>query len=205
MYKYKTVLLGKENIGKSSLLVRLLKNEYNEYIDTTIGASFATYEPFNYKGIAHLELWDTAGQERYRSLVPMYYKHASIAIIVYDILNIASYDIAKGWVTQIKNDCPTVKVIALVANKVDLNEDRVVYFKDAVQYATQNNLLYFEVSAKNGYNVYSMFNILFEKIHKITLEEVKKSTLSIYEDDDDFNEINLNSPIQSSTYCCYYV
>jgi Ras-related protein Rab-5C len=203
MYKYKTILLGKENIGKSSLVLRLLKNEYHEYMDTTIGATFATYEPFGYKGIANLELWDTAGQERYRSLVPMYYRHTSIAIIVYDILNMDSYNIAKEWVTQIKNDCPTVKIIALVGNKVDLNENRVVYFKDALNYATNNNLLYFEVSAKNGYGVYSMFTILFEKIHKITLEEVKNSKLSIY--DDDYDELQLSLPIEKSTMCCYYI
>ena len=202
MYKYKTIILGKENIGKSSLLLRLLKNEYHEYIDTTIGATFATYEPFNYKGIANLELWDTAGQERYKCLVPMYYKHASIAIVVYDILDITSYNIAKEWVTQIKNDCPTIKIIALVGNKIDLNENRNVHFKDAISYATKNDLLYFEVSAKNGCNVYSMFNILFEKIHKLTLEEIKNSKLSIYEDDD---EIQLTLPIVKPTYCCYYI
>uniref|UniRef100_A0A1X7TC33 Uncharacterized protein n=1 Tax=Amphimedon queenslandica TaxID=400682 RepID=A0A1X7TC33_AMPQE len=33
------------------------------------------------------QVWDTAGQERYRSLLPMYYRNAVAAIVVYDTTN----------------------------------------------------------------------------------------------------------------------
>jgi len=36
-------------------------------------------------GPVKLQLWDTAGQERYHALAPLYYRGASVAVVVYDI------------------------------------------------------------------------------------------------------------------------
>lgn len=33
------------------------------------------------------QIWDTAGQEKYWSLAPVYYRHAQVALIVYDVTN----------------------------------------------------------------------------------------------------------------------
>ena len=56
-----------------------------------------------------LEIWDTAGQERYHSLVPMYYRGAQAAIVVYDITNADTFERAKSWVKelqrQVERDC----------------------------------------------------------------------------------------------------
>lgn len=51
------------------------------------------------------EVWDTAGQEKYRSLIKIFYKDASVAILVYDITRKKSFDEIKDyWVNQIKEN-----------------------------------------------------------------------------------------------------
>ena len=76
------------------------------------------------------EIWDTAGQERYHSLAPMYYRGAQAAVIVYDITNANSFEKAKQWIQELKRQGNPDIVIALVGNKLDLQEEKrlVNYF-----------------------------------------------------------------------------
>ena len=41
-FHFKLVLLGNSGVGKSSLVIRFVKNEFIEDIETTIGAAFLT-------------------------------------------------------------------------------------------------------------------------------------------------------------------
>ena len=38
-----------------------------------------------------LQLWDTAGQERFRSLIPSYIRDSTVAVVVYDVTNVNSF------------------------------------------------------------------------------------------------------------------
>ena len=50
---------------------------------------------------------DTAGQEKYRPLAKLFYKDASICILVYDITNWQSFEeLKKYWIEQIKAQAP---------------------------------------------------------------------------------------------------
>ena len=52
-----------------------------------------------------IQIWDTAGQEKYRSLTKIFYKDASIAILVYDITRKDSFEeIKKYWVSQLNEN-----------------------------------------------------------------------------------------------------
>merc|ERR1719403_350883 len=48
------------------------------------------------------QIWDTAGQEKFKSLVPMYYKGAQAALVVYDITDRESFENSKGWVNELQ-------------------------------------------------------------------------------------------------------
>ena len=43
------------------------------------------------------EIWDTAGQEKYRSINKIFYKDASIVIMVYDITKRNTYEEIKNY------------------------------------------------------------------------------------------------------------
>lgn len=85
LYQYKLVLLGDSAVGKSSLVLRFVRNSFSEHQESTIGAAFLTQTLQVAGDGVKLEIWDTAGQERYHSLAPMYYRGAQAAVIVYDI------------------------------------------------------------------------------------------------------------------------
>ena len=85
---YKIVLLGDSSVGKSCIMERYLNNNFDEYSEILMGASFGTTKDILVKqNKIRFEIWDTAGQERYKSLTPMYYRNATGAIVVYDITN----------------------------------------------------------------------------------------------------------------------
>ena len=104
----KVVLVGESGVGKTSIIKRLINNEFNFDRHMTIGGNYAlkkiTLPQYDTK--MHLEIWDTAGQENYRSFTKIFYKNAKIAIFVYDITNANSFKEVKNyWAKQIKEDC----------------------------------------------------------------------------------------------------
>ena len=163
---YKVVLLGDTSVGKSCLANRFVNDSFFEFQEPTIGAAFMTrnLEVGNYN--IRYEIWDTAGQERYRSLAPMYYRGAMAAVIVYDITQEDSFKGAKTWINEIKTKGRKDCVIVLVGNKNDLEDKRKVNKQTVYEYVHNQNILYFEASAKSGDNVERVFYIIGEKLPK---------------------------------------
>jgi len=164
---YKLVFLGDSAVGKSCIVNRFSNDIFNDYQESTIGASFSTaIININDKKVK-FEIWDTAGQERYKSLAPMYYRGATFAVVVYDITMKDSFNGAKIWVHELKNKHGTDCITILVGNKSDLKKDRQIPRKEAKSYAQTQGLDYMEVSAKSGENIKEIFfnlvNQLFER------------------------------------------
>lgn len=79
------------NIPQSSLVLRFVKDQFDDYRESTIGAAFLTQTiSLDENTTVKFEIWDTAGQERYKSLAPMYYRNANCAVVVYDITQAVS-------------------------------------------------------------------------------------------------------------------
>ena len=106
----KVVLLGEAGVGKTSIISRFINDVFEEGLETTTGASYAGKNMIfkDYQNqVVKFEIWDTAGQEKYRSLTQIFYKDASIAILVYDITNEESFEeIEKYWYQQLKECAP---------------------------------------------------------------------------------------------------
>ncbi|KDQ63782.1 hypothetical protein JAAARDRAFT_29825 [Jaapia argillacea MUCL 33604] len=116
----KLVLLGEAAVGKSSIVLRFVSNEFQANKEPTIGAAFLTQKCRLEDRVLRYEIWDTAGQERFHSLAPMYYRNAQAAVVVYDVTKAASLEKAKSWVKELQRQANPNIVIALAGNKVDL-------------------------------------------------------------------------------------
>uniref|UniRef100_I1Q4N9 Ras-related protein RHN1 n=1 Tax=Oryza glaberrima TaxID=4538 RepID=I1Q4N9_ORYGL len=151
------VLLGDLGAGKTSIVVRFAKGLYYDCQESTIGAAFFSQVLIMDEATVKLDIWDTAGQERYHSLAPMYYRGAAAAVVVYDISSTDSYIRARKWVDELQRQGNPHLVMALVGNKVDLEEKRQVGTQEAMEYAERNGLFFIETSAKTSQNVTELF------------------------------------------------
>eukprot|EP00587_Corethron_hystrix_P012970 CAMPEP_0113312128 /NCGR_PEP_ID=MMETSP0010_2-20120614/9079_1 /TAXON_ID=216773 ORGANISM="Corethron hystrix, Strain 308" /NCGR_SAMPLE_ID=MMETSP0010_2 /ASSEMBLY_ACC=CAM_ASM_000155 /LENGTH=160 /DNA_ID=CAMNT_0000167885 /DNA_START=483 /DNA_END=965 /DNA_ORIENTATION=- /assembly_acc=CAM_ASM_000155 len=107
-----------------------------------------------------LQLWDTAGQERFRSLIPSYIRDSSVAVIVYDVTNRASFLNTAKWVEDVRTERGSDVIIMMVGNKTDLSDRRQVTAEEGEAKADKESALFVECSAKAGYNVKSLFRKL---------------------------------------------
>ena len=159
----KIVLVGDTQVGKTCVLARLINREFKQNSQATVGAAFQNYFLQTATGSVQLQIWDTAGQEQYRSLAPMYYRAASVAIVFFDVTNLKSYQALQDWIDELAEKAPAQLHIVVVGNKVDL-EDRIVSKKDAENFALSHGAaFYMETSAKTGQGI----NELFQKVAKL--------------------------------------
>ncbi|XP_042752722.2 ras-related protein RABA1f [Lactuca sativa] len=63
-YLFNLVLIGDSGVGKSNLLSRFAKNEFNLESKSTIDVEFATRSIHVDDKIVKAQIWDTVGQER---------------------------------------------------------------------------------------------------------------------------------------------
>eukprot|EP01094_Clydonella_sp_ATCC50884_P012450 TRINITY_DN2255_c0_g1_i2.p1 TRINITY_DN2255_c0_g1~~TRINITY_DN2255_c0_g1_i2.p1 ORF type:complete len:197 (-),score=53.06 TRINITY_DN2255_c0_g1_i2:178-768(-) len=161
---HKLVLLGGSGVGKSNLVLRFVKDQFTEHLESTIGAAFLTQSVTTKEGkVIKFEIWDTAGQERYRSLAPMYYRGAHSAIVVYDITAPETLERAKDYIKEVKKQGSSNVVIMLAGNKTDLEGQRKVPSKDGDAAANELGVFFSETSAKTGEGVKELFMLLAEQ------------------------------------------
>uniref|UniRef100_A0A1D1Z7L1 Ras-related protein RABF2b n=1 Tax=Anthurium amnicola TaxID=1678845 RepID=A0A1D1Z7L1_9ARAE len=160
----KLVLLGDAGAGKSSLVLRFVKDQFIDFQESTIGAAFFSRTLSVDDLTVKFDIWDTAGQERYHSLAPMYYRGAAAAIVVYDVTNQLSFDRAKKWVLELQAQGSPSTIVTLAGNKADLLDARRVSAEEAQRYAQENGLFFMETSAKNAMNVNEIFYHIARKL-----------------------------------------
>eukprot|EP00227_Mantoniella_beaufortii_P005489 CAMPEP_0197608396 /NCGR_PEP_ID=MMETSP1326-20131121/48992_1 /TAXON_ID=1155430 /ORGANISM="Genus nov. species nov., Strain RCC2288" /LENGTH=127 /DNA_ID=CAMNT_0043176593 /DNA_START=131 /DNA_END=511 /DNA_ORIENTATION=- len=119
-YLFKIVLIGDTAVGKSNLLSRFTRDEFNLESKTTIGVEFATKTVEIDAKIIKSQIWDTAGQERYRAITSAYYRGAVGALLVYDISNHSTFENVERWLKELRDHADENIVVMLVGNKSDL-------------------------------------------------------------------------------------
>ncbi|PWN90538.1 putative YPT6-GTP-binding protein of the rab family [Acaromyces ingoldii] len=155
--KFKLVFLGEQSVGKTSLITRFMYDTFDNTYQATIGIDFLSKTMYLEDRTVRLQLWDTAGQERFRSLIPSYIRDSSVAVVVYDITNRASFQNTSKWVDDVRAERGSDVIIVLVGNKTDLNDKRQVTTEEAEKRAQDFNVMFIETSAKAGHNVKTLF------------------------------------------------
>ena len=169
----KIVLLGDVSVGKTSIASRYCKNSFNEHHINTIGGAYQQQKVVLSNGaMIKLHIWDTSGQERFRAMTNLYYRDAQVAILTYDITNESTFASIDFWIQELKYKVENENMIlCLVGNKCDVNqEDRKITNFKGKNYAQENNMIFFETSAKTGEGVKDLFVTIANKVY----EQMKK-------------------------------
>ena len=175
--KFKIIVIGESRVGKTSLIKRYTKDQFGGVYLTTVGIDFQnkTIEIEDKK--VKLQVWDTAGQERFRNVAKNYFQSTQGFLLVFDITDKESFQkLNDFWIGQLKMNAPEKAKSVLVGNKSDLAGQRQVSIEEAEEFAKDNNLKYYEVSAKEGTKVVELFFYLANEIYQShTYEEFNEN------------------------------
>ncbi|KAJ1437293.1 small GTPase superfamily [Ochromonadaceae sp. CCMP2298] len=162
--RFKVVLLGEGRVGKTSILLRFTKGEYNDRQVSTLQASYLDKRVTIGNTAVQLSIWDTAGQERFHALGPIYYRDASGALLVYDITDAESFVKVKNWVKELRKIVGNDILIVIAGNKIDLEKNRNVDEAEATKYAESVGAVHFHTSAKANRGLDEVFGALAQKM-----------------------------------------
>ncbi|KAG0015006.1 Ras- protein Rab-2A, partial [Podila clonocystis] len=152
-HTFKFVVVGDSYVGKTSLVQRFLnKNPPQLHNATIVGNLIARTVTIDEKTIM-LTVWDTAGQERYRAIVPLMFRNAVGALIVYDVTD------------RIRLHCGIATRIMVVGNKSEIPDvRRRVSKEEGKAFADGNGLLFAETSAQDNIGVEDVFVEVAQKV-----------------------------------------
>ena len=156
--KFKVIMIGPANSGKTSLVKRYIFKKFSEDYSVTVGFDFQAKSLKIGKYNINLQIWDTAGTELFQSLASSYYRNSFGAIVVFDVTDEKSFKSLNTWIDYYKENKDNQKkeLIYLVGNKIDA-DNRVISSQKAKEYAKEKLLKnYLETSAKRGDNVDEM-------------------------------------------------
>lgn len=174
--KYKVVLGGSKDVGKSSLIARFCDNVFDENMQDTIGVAFKRkimkIQKEKQEMRIELNLWDFGGEERYRALFPSYVNGAVGALILYDTTRKETLNDINNWVDIIDtNQENVIKVV--IGTKKDLKDQRQISkaYAEKITKGLNCHGDVLETSAKTGENVEEAFKCVAEEIIQQKLQE----------------------------------
>ena len=171
------LLLGDSDSGKTSLLMRYVKNQYKENYISTVGLDSLVKNLIINEEDVRLHIMDTSGQERFKSLSQSYYKKVDGIIFVLDVTNRESYEGVKFWLKDALSYNKEI-VYVIVGNKIDLKNIIVVNENDIKSEEIFKDIKYFETSAKENTNVEKPF----EEIANLILQKLnEQGNLNVYD------------------------
>nr|GME17853.1 ras-related protein YPT3 [Ipomoea batatas] len=170
-FLFKLVLIGDSGVGKSNLLSRFTKNEFNLESKSTIGVEFATKSLTIGGKVIKAQIWDTAGQERYRAITSAYYRGAVGALLVYDVTRHVTFENVTRWLKELRDHTDPNIVVMLIGNKSDLRHLVAVPTEEGKNFAEREALYFMETSALEATNVENAFTEVLTQIHHIVVKK----------------------------------
>ena len=226
-YQFKVSVIGDVSVGKTSLIKRLINNEFKSVVGSTIGVSFVTYTKEiieNHKGLdiknnIELQIWDTAGEERIRSgLLPQYIKKSHVIIFCCDPTRDetikAISDEWMSWCFKHLRDEPENIKFYIVFTKGDLIKLKDTREKKELRDKLDNtikimkenplitNLKEYQTSAKSGEGVKVMFDDIADELFKTSKDKAIQKNKEVVElDDTDIDNIS-DRYLDEKSNCC---
>jgi Ras-related protein Rab-11A len=191
-FLFKLVLVGDSSVGKSNLLLRKTKNEFNLNSVSTMGVEFAITHTEIENSNIKTQIWDTAGQDRFKALSSAYYRGSYGALLIYDITKKSTFSNIDKWLKEVKEHTSEDTEILLVGNKCDLESLRSVSVEEGLDYAKKHNFSFIETSALDSTNVelafFTLINQIYNKCKYVTpVKDENESIITLKHLEEDKN------------------
>ncbi|MHA1893223.1 MAG: Rab family GTPase [Candidatus Helarchaeota archaeon] len=173
-YKKKVVLIGSFSVGKTALIHKFVENRFISDYKATIGVNLMSKKMEIENGVlVNFSIWDIAGQIAFKPVWKNFYSKASGALIIFDVTREITYNEVPGWYHNIYDYINEKIPAILVANKIDLKDERVVSQEKGMEMAEKLNIGYLETSAKTGTRVEDAFKFLGLKMLDLKNETIQ--------------------------------
>jgi small GTP-binding protein len=160
-YSLKLVILGRQSVGKTSIITRYCDNTYTGVTLPTMGVDVKTCTRTAGERSVNLILWDTAGSERFNSFTPAFWRGADGLVLVYDVTDRQSFEDLDAnlrlFLDNTDLGSTAVRPVLLLGNKIDMKQRVVPMTAISAWMMTNRISMHKVVSAKTGLNVPEAF------------------------------------------------
>ncbi|CAK0813626.1 unnamed protein product [Prorocentrum cordatum] len=173
--QFKVILLGDGAVGKTSLAMRFCQDHFAKQYKQTIGVDFfvkrVTLRQETGDVNVCMQIWDIGGQSIGGKMVTSYIFGSHAVVLCYDITNYQSFQHLEDWYSLVRRTFAGAQMpyVALMANKQDLSHIRAVKPEKHSQFADENDLYSYLVSARTGENVSPSFYRIAADLAGVTL------------------------------------
>ena len=180
-YKVNCMFLGESGVGKTSIIRRLLGEDFNENIMSTVGLEAKFFKPIKFENqdednsTISINIWDTAGQEQYKACVKGIIHRADIIIFVRDNV----HENFEYWFKFVEEliDINSIKVFYCL-NKTDLmSTEQMGNLLDELEKMDRikkHHATIQCVSSKTYEGIYNLQRLLKEKSQDIISKELQR-------------------------------
>jgi len=172
----KIAIMGFRSVGKSSLTIQFVDNQFVDSYDPTIENTFRKTFRVNNQDYS-LELIDTAGQDEFSFVSQTYCMNTDGYVLVYSVDSEKSFEVVKSIYGKLKDMTgQRLLPLVLVGNKTDLRMKRIITTEVGKQLADQWKATFIEASAKDNQKVPDIFRAVISEIEKAEGNHEEKSS-----------------------------
>ena len=147
----RVIFIGDSGVGKTSIIHRIKTGSFLTTSTSTIGAGVTTVDAETGRGTRTFQLWDTAGQEVYRNIIPIYFKGADAAVVVFSCADGQSFDHLQSWLDELYAHAESDIITLIVGNKCEL--EHVKTDAEVRKWCQSRGFPILFVSAKTGQGI----------------------------------------------------
>ena len=164
-------IIGDSKTGKTSIINRYLGQEFSIDMMSNIGIDKQeVIKKMKDGNEMKIIIWDTAGQERFHSISSGTIKNSQGIIVCFALNDRSSFDNVLTWLQDVREISSKIPIV-LFGNKCDLIEERKITNEEAKEFADNNEIIYFETSAKDNINIKEGFEKISEDAYSKALAE----------------------------------
>lgn len=164
-------IIGDSKTGKTSILNCFLGQKFTFDMISNIGIDKQEkIMKMNDGTEIKVIIWDTAGQERFHSVSSGTIKNSQGIIVAFALDDLSSFNNVITWLQDVREISTNIPIV-LFGNKCDLVDNRKVEKEEAEEFANNNEVTYFETSAKENINIKEGFDKIIEEAYKKAVYE----------------------------------
>ncbi len=167
-YVFKIVVCGDPEVGKTSSILTFTDKAFKRIYIPTIGVNITEKSLYYDRDLIQFTIWDIAGQEKFGTMRRHFYSGVEGLLVIFDLTRPETLRSATAWYKDVLKSSfgKWPMYAALLGNKSDLVDERMIPESDAKELAESIGVQYIETSALTGENIEQVFYKMAELLVK---------------------------------------